>query len=49
VDDIEALHEEFLGRGANLLHGPVDQAYGLRELRVRDPDGYILAFGQHRD
>jgi catechol 2,3-dioxygenase-like lactoylglutathione lyase family enzyme len=33
-------------RGAELVHGPVDQDYGLRELRVRDPDGYILAFGQ---
>jgi catechol 2,3-dioxygenase-like lactoylglutathione lyase family enzyme len=25
---------------------PVDQGYGQREFRVRDPDGYILAFGQ---
>ena len=46
VDDVGALHEELAGRGAELLHGPVDQEYGLRELRVRDPDGYILAFGQ---
>jgi catechol 2,3-dioxygenase-like lactoylglutathione lyase family enzyme len=49
VDDVEALHEEFLRRGAELLHGPVDQDYGQRELRVRDPEGYILAFGQGRD
>jgi len=46
VDDVDALHEELTGRGAELLHGPVDQAYGQREIRVRDPDGYILAFGQ---
>jgi catechol 2,3-dioxygenase-like lactoylglutathione lyase family enzyme len=46
VDDVEALDEELRGRGAELLHGPVDQAYGLRELRVRDPDGYVLAFGE---
>jgi catechol 2,3-dioxygenase-like lactoylglutathione lyase family enzyme len=46
VDDVEALHEELRGRGADLLHGPVDQPYGLRDIRVRDPDGYILAFGQ---
>ena len=45
VDDVEALHAELVGRGADLLHGPVDQEYGQRELRVRDPDGYILAFG----
>ena len=36
-------------RGAEVLHGPVDQEYGQRELRVRDHEGYILAFGQSRD
>jgi uncharacterized glyoxalase superfamily protein PhnB len=49
VDDLEALHEELVRRGAELLHGPVDQEYGQRELRVRDPDGYILAFGTPSD
>lgn len=49
VDDVEALHEELTGRGAALLHGPIDQAYGFRELRVRDPEGYILAFGTPAD
>lgn len=46
VDDVDALHEELAGRGADLLQGPVEQPYGLRELRVRDPFGYVLAFGQ---
>jgi catechol 2,3-dioxygenase-like lactoylglutathione lyase family enzyme len=46
VDDVEALHEELTGRGAKVVHGPVEQAYGFRELRVQDPDGYILGFGQ---
>ena len=46
VDDVDALHEELVGRGAELLHGPVEQGYGLREMRVRDPLGYVLAFGQ---
>jgi GrpB-like predicted nucleotidyltransferase (UPF0157 family)/catechol 2,3-dioxygenase-like lactoylglutathione lyase family enzyme len=46
VDDVEALHSELVERGAELLHGPTDQAYGLREIRVRDPQGYILAFGK---
>jgi hypothetical protein len=43
---VEALHAELLERGADLLYGPVDQAYGLREIRARDPHGYILAFGK---
>jgi catechol 2,3-dioxygenase-like lactoylglutathione lyase family enzyme len=46
VDDVEGLHEELVERGAELVHAPVDQAYGLREIRVRDPSGYILAFGE---
>jgi catechol 2,3-dioxygenase-like lactoylglutathione lyase family enzyme len=29
-----------------LLHGPVEPGYGLREVRVRDTHGYVLAFGQ---
>ncbi|HEY7018692.1 MAG TPA: glyoxalase superfamily protein [Gaiellaceae bacterium] len=49
VEDVDELHEELTGRGAELLHGPVDQAYGLRELRVRDPDGYVVAFGKPLD
>jgi catechol 2,3-dioxygenase-like lactoylglutathione lyase family enzyme len=46
VDDVEGLHAELVGRRAEVVHGPVDQGYGLREFRIRDPDGYILAFGQ---
>jgi catechol 2,3-dioxygenase-like lactoylglutathione lyase family enzyme len=46
VDDVEAVHEELVGRGADVMHAPVDQGYGLREIRVRDPHGYILAFGK---
>jgi catechol 2,3-dioxygenase-like lactoylglutathione lyase family enzyme len=46
VDDVEAVHEELVGRGADVMHSPVDQGYGLREIRVRDPHGYILAFGK---
>jgi catechol 2,3-dioxygenase-like lactoylglutathione lyase family enzyme len=46
VDDVEALHAELVVRGAELLHGPVEQGYGLREIRARDPHGYVLAFGQ---
>jgi catechol 2,3-dioxygenase-like lactoylglutathione lyase family enzyme len=46
VDDVEALHEELVERGADIVLGPVDAVYGLREIRVRDPHGYILAFGK---
>jgi catechol 2,3-dioxygenase-like lactoylglutathione lyase family enzyme len=46
VDDVEALHEELVRRGADILFAPLDTEYGLREIRVRDPFGYILAFGK---
>jgi catechol 2,3-dioxygenase-like lactoylglutathione lyase family enzyme len=46
VDDVEVLHAEFVERGADILNPPVDTEYGLREIRVRDPEGYVLAFGK---
>lgn len=46
VDDVEALHEELVGRGADVILAPSDQGYGMHEIRVRDPFGYILAFGK---
>jgi catechol 2,3-dioxygenase-like lactoylglutathione lyase family enzyme len=46
VDDVESLHNELRERGADILNAPVDTSYGLREIRVRDPHGYILAFGK---
>jgi catechol 2,3-dioxygenase-like lactoylglutathione lyase family enzyme len=49
VDNVEQLYADLRERGAEVVHGPVDQGYGQRELRVRDLDGYILAFGQPLD
>jgi catechol 2,3-dioxygenase-like lactoylglutathione lyase family enzyme len=46
VDDVEALYAEFVERRAEILNAPVDTEYGLREIRVRDPEGYVLAFGK---
>ena len=46
VDDVAALHEEFRERGADLLHAPIERPWNMLEIRVQDPNGYILAFGQ---
>jgi uncharacterized glyoxalase superfamily protein PhnB len=46
VDDVDGLHGELAGRGADILAPPVNTEYGLREIRVRDPHGYIVAFGK---
>jgi catechol 2,3-dioxygenase-like lactoylglutathione lyase family enzyme len=45
-DDVDALHTELKDRGATIIQPPTDQPYGLREFRVQDPDGHILAFGK---
>jgi catechol 2,3-dioxygenase-like lactoylglutathione lyase family enzyme len=49
VDDVDRLYADVVERGAEVVHGPLDQGYGQREFRVRDPEGYILAFGQPLD
>ena len=46
VDDVDAFHAELVERGADVIQEPVDQGYGLRDVRVRDPHGYVLAFGK---
>jgi catechol 2,3-dioxygenase-like lactoylglutathione lyase family enzyme len=46
TDDVRALHRELVDRGADLLHAPIERPWGTLEIRVQDPFGYILAFGQ---
>jgi uncharacterized glyoxalase superfamily protein PhnB len=46
VDDVEAVHDELVERGAALIHPPIDREYGLREIRVRELNGYVLGIGQ---
>ncbi len=46
VDDVEALHDEFVRRGAIVLSPPTDRPYGMREFLVGTPDGHRLMIGQ---
>jgi uncharacterized glyoxalase superfamily protein PhnB len=46
VDDADALHDEIVRAGATIVYPPVVQPYGMKEFAVRDPDGYVLGFGQ---
>lgn len=45
VDDADAVHAEVSARGAKVLRPPADQAYGLRDFVVEDPDGHRINFG----
>jgi len=33
-------------RGATFVYSPTVRPYGMREFAVRDPNGYVLGFGQ---
>jgi predicted enzyme related to lactoylglutathione lyase len=46
VRDVDAYHREIQERGADVLEGPTDRPYRIRELRVRDPNGVEIVFGQ---
>ena len=47
VRDLAELSGELSQRGAEVVYGPVTRAeYGMKELAVRDPDGYVLGFGE---
>ncbi len=45
VTAVDALADEFRARGADVLEGPVTRGYGMREMLVRDRDGFVIAFG----
>lgn len=44
--DVDAYHREIRARGADVVEAPVDRPYHIRELRVRDPNGVEIVFGQ---
>ena len=43
--DLGALHAEFTARGATIIQPLAGEPSGVREFRVQDPDGYVIAFG----
>ena len=47
VEDVRALHEELVARGARVLSPPTPRsASGHVEMVVEDPDGYQLIFAE---
>jgi uncharacterized glyoxalase superfamily protein PhnB len=46
VDDVDALHAEFLRNGVDIIMPPTLRIYAMKEIEVRDLDGYVLCFGQ---
>jgi uncharacterized glyoxalase superfamily protein PhnB len=46
VEDVDALHREFVGSGARIIKPPQDYPYGMRDFDLHDLDGNRLTFGQ---
>lgn len=44
VDDVDALHTEFVEKGVPIDLAPVDQTWGSREMYVKDADGNSIRF-----
>lgn len=44
VDNVDALHEEFVAKNVEIILPPVDQTWGSREMYVKDRDGNCLRF-----
>jgi catechol 2,3-dioxygenase-like lactoylglutathione lyase family enzyme len=42
VRDVDAEYARLAGLGVEVVEPPVDEPWGLREARVRDPDGLLL-------
>ncbi len=46
VDDLPAVYDDLLQRGAEVWGPPKRAPYGILEIRVTDPNGYRLTFGE---
>lgn len=41
VEDVDAMCEQLIERGVELLNGPMDRPWGIRTASFRDPGGHI--------
>jgi uncharacterized glyoxalase superfamily protein PhnB len=46
VEGLDALQADLKQRGAEFAYELTVQQYGMREIAVRDPNGYVLGFGE---
>jgi catechol 2,3-dioxygenase-like lactoylglutathione lyase family enzyme len=48
VEDVDALHEEAVRRGLEIVYPLTDEPWGVRRFFVKDPDGTVINVAQHR-
>ena len=44
VENVDALHADFVAKGVPIAVGPVDQTWGTRDMYVKDADGNCVRF-----
>ena len=49
VHDIDAVYQELQQAGADIATPLDTRDYGMRDFDVKDPDGYLISFGQGVD
>ncbi len=49
TDDVDALYAELRQHQADIVSPPQLRIYGMKELEVRDLDGYLICFGEDVD
>ena len=45
MDNVDEYHERISKLGADIVMPPTDEEWGMREMRVRDPNQHIIRFG----
>jgi len=46
MDDVDDYFERITKLGADVIYGPTDELWGMREIHVRDPNEHVIRFGQ---
>jgi catechol 2,3-dioxygenase-like lactoylglutathione lyase family enzyme len=47
VSDVDALHEDAVRRGLEIVYPLTDEPWGIRRFFVRDPDGTVINVAMH--
>lgn len=45
VDDVDDYFQRITKLGAEVIYGPEDEPWGVREIHVRDPNQHVIRFG----
>lgn len=46
LNDVDGYYERIKKLGAEVIYGPQDEPWGIREIHVRDPNQHVIRFGQ---